>query len=71
MNTENKIKKWGIPGRVTGGECVLVAEAATREEAIAAFKNNNFDAEDGSWECDPTVDITDEEAIDSVLEEWE
>ena len=64
------MKKWSIPGKITGGECSLVVEAETREEAIRLLRSSDWEAEDGSWECDPDVDLNDDEAIEEALQEY-
>lgn len=45
------MKKWTMAGKITGGECTLFVMAETREEAIKKFKDNDWEAEEGSWEA--------------------
>jgi hypothetical protein len=66
-NKEPRKKRWYMGGHITGGDCSLFVEADTIEEAIKLFHNDDWETENGSWECEPDVDTDDLEAIEHEL----
>jgi hypothetical protein len=70
IQEEDNMRKWSIPGRITGGQCELTVTASTKEDAARLFQSCDWDAESGSWECSPDLnDIDDLEEIYSVIED--
>lgn len=59
MSTENKraqkLKKYLFDGVITGGSCLLVVRAKTKQEAFKLYEKGRFDFEEGSeeWEFGP------------------